>query len=341
MSVSWLHPLLFGASFLLTHLVLYVALHQQWLDVPNARSSHVIPTPKGGGLGFAAVFTLALFHAWGQGMLDDREALALALCLPAALLGLLDDLFNLNISTRITAQGLLALAVLACLAGLPPLSMGDGSVLSVWIWLPAALALVWLINLYNFMDGIDGLAALEALFVCLAGAFFAYRAEDAGFGFLLLALAAAIAGFLPLNLPRARIFMGDAGSTWLGLVLGTLGLISAQRGVMHVWAWAILLGVFVSDASLTLLRRFICGEVWYHAHRSHAYQQAARVLGSHGKVDLFISLVNFVWLFPLAWISLVFPRWALLFTLIAYIPLILLGFFFRAGIETKGEEEER
>src|SRR5690606_28005281 len=155
-----------------------------------------------------------------------------------------------------------------------------------------------------------------ALFVCLAAAFFAARAGRHGDLFLLLALAASLAGFLPFNLPRASIFMGDAGSTWLGLVLGTFGLLTMAHDYMHLWSWSILLGVFITASTLTLTRRALRGDVWYHAHRSHAYQHASRRYG-HGRVDFFIIVVNFVWLFPLAWISLTYPDFAIVLTISA------------------------
>ena len=324
--------LLMLASFLLSHLVRVLALRRRWLDHPNERSSHHSPTPKSGGLGFALAYSgaLLLFHA--EGLLAPGELAALLLALPAALLGLLDDVFNLNIGTRIAGQALLALGVVACLGGLPPLPLpGLDLELGAAGYLIGTLGLVWLVNLYNFMDGIDGLAALEACFVGLAAAFLCWRQGQPDTALLALALAAATAGFLPLNLPPARLFMGDAGSTWLGLILGTLGLLTAARGAMHLWSWAILLGVFVVDTAMTLARRYHRGEIWYYAHRSHAYQHAALQHGSHGRVDLYISLVNFFWLFPLAWISLANVEWAMLIALLAYIPLVFLGNFYNAG----------
>src|SRR5690606_14775386 len=126
---------------------------------------------------------------------------------------------------RITAHVGLALGTLVLLGGVPGSALPGLWPLPSWLLgLLAVLSLVWLVNLYNFMDGIDGLAVLEGLFAALAAAIFAARAGHAGDLFLHLALAAALAGFLPFNLPRARIFMGDTGSTWLGLTLGALAL---------------------------------------------------------------------------------------------------------------------
>ena len=325
--------LLLVASLLLTTLCIILARRRHWLDLPNSRSSHAVPTPKSGGVGFVLVFTAATCYAYARGYLSGTELFALLAVFPVALLGLLDDFHNLPIAVRIPTQMLCALLILWLLGGLPALPLFGVNLDFAWAgYLIGVMGLVWLINLYNFMDGIDGLAGLEACFACLAVAFFAWRQGQPEHVFLLLALVSTLLGFLILNLPRASIFMGDAGSNYLGLMLGTLGLITVASGLMNIWSWAILLGVFIVDSTLTLLTRYQRGERWFHAHRDHAYQHAAEASGSHGKVDLGLMLLNLLWLFPLSWVTLTYPDYGLLSTIIAYIPLIVLGKFYKAGV---------
>jgi Fuc2NAc and GlcNAc transferase len=197
--------------------------------------------------------------------------------------------------------------------------------------------LVWLLNLYNFMDGIDGLASIEAITVCLGGALlYLLESETIGQWVSPALLAVTVAGFLVWNFPPARIFMGDAGSGFLGIVLGLFSVQAAWIAPQFFWSWLILLGVFIVDSTWTLFRRFLRGEKIYEAHRSHAYQYASRYYGSHKRVSLVIGLINLCWLTPLAlWVGRSGLN-ALLGLVLAYLPLMLLAMHFRAG---SGEQE--
>jgi Fuc2NAc and GlcNAc transferase len=198
----------------------------------------------------------------------------------------------------------------------------------------AALYLVWLLNLYNFMDGIDGLAGIEALIVGAGGTAVYWLAglPTTGDGGLPVLLAAATLGFLVWNLPPARIFMGDAGSGFLGLMLGTLSLQAAVTRPVLLWCWLVLLGVFIVDATVTLIRRLLRGERVHEAHRSHAYQHASRELGGHRPVTLAVAAINVFWLLPWA-LAIASGRIEGVVGLgVAYIPLLVLAFRFRAGI---------
>ena len=164
----------------------------------------------------------------------------------------------------------------------------------------AALLIVWLLNLYNFMDGIDGIAGIEAVTVGAGCAVVAFVVGYPAGAIACLLLAAASAGFLAWNFPPARIFMGDAGSGFLGVVFGVLAVDASRQTPELLWSWLILLGAFIVDATVTLLRRLIRGERVYEAHRSHAYQHAARAIGKHRPVTLAIGAINVLWLLPLA-----------------------------------------
>ena len=219
------------------------------------------------------------------------------------------------------------------IGGLAPVAFG-GVTIALGL-MGAALTLVylvWMLNLYNFMDGIDGLASAEAICVCLGSCLIYGLTGHIELMWVALILSAAVGGFLCWNFPPARIFMGDAGSGFLGLVLGVMSLASAWVSTALLWSWLILLGVFVVDATWTLIRRMFNGDKVYEAHRSHAYQYASRRYGSHKKVVLAVIFINVLWLFPVA-VAVgkgIIP--GVQGTIIAYLPLMFLALVFRAGV---------
>ena len=201
-----------------------------------------------------------------------------------------------------------------------------------WIGhLLAAVYLVWLLNLYNFMDGIDGIASVEAICVCLGSALLYWITGHELITLTPLLLSFAVAGFLYWNFPKARIFMGDAGSGFLGVTLGVLSLQAAWIEPQQLWSWLILLGVFITDATWTLLRRLLRGDKVYEAHRSHAYQFASRQFGKHQPVTLAVVAINICWLLPIALLTGNGTVDGLLGLLVAYLPLIALAVKFKAG----------
>jgi Fuc2NAc and GlcNAc transferase len=195
----------------------------------------------------------------------------------------------------------------------------------------AAFYLVWLLNLYNFMDGIDGIASVEAICVCLGAAIIYILTGHSDLLLLPLLLACAVAGFLFWNFPPAKIFMGDAGSGFLGIILGCLSLQGAWISSQFLWVWLILLGVFIVDATVTLIRRLIRGDKVYEAHRSHAYQFASRRVGKHLPVTSAVGVINLCWLLPVALCVVHFGLDGALGVIIAYAPLLALAFIFKAG----------
>lgn len=245
--------------------------------------------------------------------------------------GFLDDHFDVPARVRLLIQFAAAGWALWQLNGIGPLHLGW--IIWDWGWVGQAVALVglvWMINLYNFMDGIDGLAGVEA--VCASGLGGLLLARS-GLGEAALALEGASAGFLVWNWPPAKIFMGDVGSGFLGFVFGVLAIASAKERPWMAWPWLILLGVFIGDSMVTLLRRLFAGARIYEAHCSHAYQHAARRLGSHLKVTLAVGAINVAWLFPMAWGACVCPALGPLFGVVALAPLVYLAFRYDAGRE--------
>ena len=317
--------------YFLTRLVLTLTSRYSWLDdIPNERSSHTIPTPKGGGAAFVIGFLFFSSYCFATGLITSEIYLIIMLAMVLALLGFIDDVKQLGIRTRITVHALVALIALYVTSkGFSDPLLDSWPELKWLGYIIALLGFVWFINLFNFMDGIDGIAAVETIFVSVA-AFSLLSAESReGWEYLLPALAACLSGFFILNKPPALIFMGDIGSNFLGYILGTLALVSIQIGTLSVWTWCILLAVFIADSTVTLISRMIAGEIWYYAHRTHAYQLLADRVGSHAKVISGLSVVNLIWILPLAWLSLQYPDQSVPIVAVTYLPLVVLIIFVR------------
>lgn len=265
------------AGAVLTGLVRRYALARAVLDVPNERSLHTIPTPRGGGLAIAVTVSAVHAACLGAGWLPlaGGSAWGLAAALLAAL-GWMDDHRPLPARSRFLVQLGLGWAALAAM-GPGVAAPGAAAVLA------GGILLTWFVNLYNFMDGADGLAAAQGI---VAGATLGLCAAldgDAGTAVAALALAGASGGFLVWNRPPARIFLGDVGSYFLGGYLGLLGAATLARGGAP-WPWLIVLASFVTDATLTLCRRMLRGERWWTAHRTHAYQRLVTSGWSHARL---------------------------------------------------------
>ncbi|MEZ5628483.1 MAG: glycosyltransferase family 4 protein [Rhodocyclaceae bacterium] len=249
-----------------------------------------------------------------------------------ALIGFLDDHGHIAARWRLLAHFGAAVWALVWLQPLGVMPLGLSGSMSGVLMVMAALYLVWMLNLYNFMDGIDGIASVEAVCVCVGGALLYWLHGANADALVPLSLAGAVLGFLVWNFPPAKIFMGDAGSGFLGIVLGILSFQAAAVSPALFWSWAILLGVFIVDATYTLMRRLFRGERVYEAHRSHAYQHASQRAGRHLPVTLTVAALNLFWLLPLAvCVALdVLPGW--LGVLVAYLPLATLALRLRAGL---------
>ena len=279
-------------SWLLTGAMRRYALRSALLDLPNERSLHRTPTPRGGGVAVALV-TLAGLAA---GALLSKIPLDVAWALGGggalvATVGWLDDLRGVSPRVRAAVH-----AAAACWA-------------AYWIWgelTPAAVAgvvcIMWAINLYNFMDGIDGLAGAEAGSIGLiAGALFLMAGRD-DLAVVAFLVAASATGFLGWNWPPARIFMGDVGSGFLGFMFGALSLMAGRSGALPLALCLLLAGIFAFDATITLLRRAARREPWHQAHRSHAYQRLVQAGSTHAEVTGGVLLVN-LGLGVLAWLA--------------------------------------
>ncbi|MEM1230259.1 MAG: glycosyl transferase [Pseudomonadota bacterium] len=275
----------FVGSGLVCFFALRIAETLQLATPPNERSSHTRATPNIGGLGI--VVPVLVYLGSVAPVFPSLWALFGALTL-LALVGLVDDLRDVGRRWRLLMQ---LLAASLCLLAFAPGLAG-------WLWPLLLLALLWHVNLYNFMDGIDGLAGAQALAYVLAALWIAPDMM-AWLGYLLCVLAGALIGFLVYNWPPARMFMGDSGSTVLGLLLAAVALLLAQTGHLALPASLILLSAFWVDATYTLLVRISTGQPFASPHRSHLYQRLTDRFG-HRAVTLMFCAYAFFWLFPLA-----------------------------------------
>ena len=324
----------FVVSFAIADLIRRYGAKFQLVQAPNHRSSHVKPTVSGGGLGIAVAGT-AFGLVLGQGA-PTAFHIAVAVSAIGAVIGFLDDRFDLSAALRIIAHfGLVGALVLSSGVVSTPGFVQIGSIMPMLALGVLLVVGVWWINLFNFMDGIDGIAATEAVFILgaastlLAGS--VLESGDWATAQAITAVIAACLGFLLLNWPPARIFMGDAGSNYLAFFVLAVALLTVASGTLSYAVWAILPATFVADATMTLLRRALSGERWLSAHRLHAYQKLSRRWNSHLWSTLLYGAINLVWLYPLAYWAHKQPSLEWLIVALAYIPVTLFCWVVGAG----------
>lgn len=266
------------ASFTLTYWIKNYALKKSLVATINERSSHTVPTPHGGGIAIAITWFAGLGYLYAINEIAPDFFYALMLGAVVSIVSFFDDLFELSPKLRLGVQSSVALGGLYALGGLASIDL-------FWMHIShpvltntfAFLMIVWFINLYNFLDGIDGYAGSEAIFLALAGWLLFGGAH---FG----VLAVSVGGFLVWNWHKAKIFMGDVGSTLLGYTVAVFTIYYANQESSHLWIWIGLFGLFWMDATVTLVRRKLNGEKLSQAHRKHAYQRLVQSGWAHHRV---------------------------------------------------------
>ncbi len=285
---------LFFLSFLLTYFIKNYAIKKSLVATVNERSSHTVPTPHGGGIAIAITWFIGLFYLYLENQIDSQLFGALMIGLLISLVSFLDDVYELSPKIRLIAQAIVAIGGLYFLGGFDSLNLFIFSIENQIITnIFAFFLIIWFINLYNFLDGINGYAGSEALFLALAGLVL-FGGEHFGI------LAVSVLGFLYWNWNRAKIFMGDVGSTLLGYNVAIFTLYYANQESQNIWIWIILFGVFWFDATITLIRRKLNGEKLSQAHKKHAYQRLTQAGWSHYKVTNHSIGVNLI-LFSIAY----------------------------------------
>ncbi len=308
-----------------------------WLDVidhPNHRSSHEHPTPRLGGIAIAVSATLTLL-GWGAfGLPGSRQLTSILFgCAILGGVGVCDDFRSIRAWIRLGAQGLIAGGFV--IFYLPVATT------PVWTISLGIVAAMWFVNLFNFMDGLDGFAASEAIFVLLAAGAAGAVARDPLVAGLAMIVAAAIAGFLSWNWSPARMFLGDGGSYWIGAFLVAVLAAATQRGVVSLPTALILPAPFVADATLCLCRRIVRRERVWVGHRMHAYQRAADRFGGAAPVVRWLMAINLVIVLPGALAAHLFPLGAWGAVAVVYAVCGALAIAWRSGAQrTVGDESD-
>jgi len=300
---------LFILSILLTLLVKHFTIRKSILDLPNERSSHSLPTPRGGGIAIAITWFLAITYLYIRKYIDSTPFFALLCGLPISVIGLVDDVITISPRVRFFVQVICATIAIFLLGGLNIINIGFQVISFPYLFsIVAVFGIVWFTNLFNFLDGIDGYISAEVIFI--------------GFAFFLLfgevppaLLAVVTAGFLVWNWQPAKIFMGDVGSTLLGFTMGVFAVYYQNEGVASILIWIMLTSLFWFDATLTLYRRWRNNEKLSQAHRKHAYQRIVQAGFSHQKTVLYGISINFLILL-LVLIAIKYPELTLVMLLV-------------------------
>lgn len=275
-------------SFFLTYFIKNYMIKKSFVASVNERSSHTIPTPHGGGIAIAITWFIGLFYLYFTAQIESNLFYALLFGLIISIVSFLDDIYELSPKTRFIAQAVVAIGGLYSLGGFETLTFGIFTIEnSILTNIFAFFMIIWFINLYNFLDGINGYAGSQAVFLSIAG-FILFG------GNCFLVLAVAVLGFLYWNWNKAKIFMGDVGSTLLGYNIAIFTIYYANQEPSNFWIWIILFGVYWFDATLTLIRRKLNKEKLSQAHKKHAYQRLTQSGWSHYKVTNWSIIINII-----------------------------------------------
>jgi UDP-N-acetylmuramyl pentapeptide phosphotransferase/UDP-N-acetylglucosamine-1-phosphate transferase len=275
-------------SFILTWLIKNYAVQKKLVAIPNERSLHDVPIPHGGGIAIISAWYIGLTILYFSGIIDKALFFALLCGILLAVVSLINDLIGLSPFFRLVIQFITSIAAFYFMGGLRPLVLpGISPNLFVLIYPLAIIGMVWFINLFNFMDGVDGFSSVEAIIICSVLFIFTWNVTT-------LLLISCVTGFLYWNWPKARIFMGDVGSTQLGFILVVVGIYFHDNLEFSILNWIMLTSPFWFDATLTLFRRWKNGEKLSEAHRKHVYQRIVQAGFSHEKVNLFLIIINLI-----------------------------------------------
>lgn len=330
----FLFSLTFVSAFF-TWVLIKVTKKKAMLDIPNDRSSHQVPTPRGGGAALILTFFIGLFAIYVKEVINDPMFLALILGGGfIAWIGWVDDKKGVDAKWRLLVQVIAAVFSLFLLKDVPELPFTkEFPLLEYLAYLVAAVTIVWSTNLFNFMDGINGLAGFETLTVSIGAAIILYLSGETLYSASLLLLSVCTLGFLVFNFPKAKIFMGDVGSSFLGFTMAIYAIGVSSEDVISPWSWVILYGYFVVDSTITLLTRMATKQPWLKAHNLHAYQKWSRKTGSHTTVTLGIVTLNIFWLFPFAWLATEYYDYSTIIAVIALLPIAIWTIHSKAGIK--------
>ena len=319
-----------------------------FIDTPSDRSIHKNPTPTAGGISillsyFLYIYMLLVFHEsfipWydGYSKYNENPFFILMFSLsPLIIVGLIDDFKGINVGIRILTQFFSATLIIYFFQ-INNNIFGFIEFLNqtTLITITASIILsIWLINLYNFMDGIDGYVTSECVFVSFSAAFLAYMNKpESLISLYILGLGMANIGFLIRNWSPAKIFMGDTGSISLGFILAFLIFFSASESVLSIYTWLILLSVFIADASYTIIVRIVTKKNIFQAHLRHAFHIVTKNNNSHTHTNKALIAINIIWVLPFAIMSNIYIEYNVILTIAVYIPFIFYLINIGAGLE--------
>ncbi|MCT7586724.1 MraY family glycosyltransferase [Aliarcobacter butzleri] len=297
-------------SFFLTYFIKNYMIKKSFVASVNERSSHTVPTPHGGGIAIAITWFIGLFYLYFIGQIENNLFYALLFGAVISIVSFFDDIYELSPKSRLIIQAIVAIGGLYFLGGFETLTFGIFDIQnSIFTNIFAFFMIIWFINLYNFLDGINGYAGSEALFLAVAG-FILFGGNH------FLVLAVAVLGFLYWNWNKAKIFMGDVGSTLLGYNIAIFTIYYANQEPTNFWIWIILFGVYWFDATLTLIRRKLNKERLSQAHKKHAYQRLTQAGWSHYKVTNYSLGLNILLFAIVYFISNIFVAFLLAFVVL-------------------------
>ncbi len=326
MEIAFFLPIIFILNIIGSLGYKKIAIGNQVLATPNLRTLHKNPVPKGGGIVFSILSVCSFLLIWWQYQLPDELLWVLvAGGLGASIFGIFDDIKNIRASIKLVIQILLSVWTVFWL---------DGHELLLTDWIPSffsfplvSFLLVWMMNGYNFIDGIDGMAASGAVFISSTLALVLFlTVKQIEIIYIFIFIASTVSGFLIFNWPKATIFMGDSGSVFLGYTFGALLLFTVIKDIISFWTWLVVFGYFFADTTVTQIARIILVKKWWHAHRSHAYQNLARITGSHLKVMGSVTIYHLFWILPLTLWSALVPEFAFLAVFFAVVPAMVIAY---------------
>jgi Fuc2NAc and GlcNAc transferase len=298
--------IVFILSLSLTLLIRKVAIKKAIMDIPNQRSMHTMPTPRGGGFAVVISWYVGIIYLYSTGEIDAKLFYAFLSGVFLVVIGFWDDIKSLSPKFKIVFQIISTGSALYFLGGMKRIDLGFLVLNNIYILTFFAFGgMLWCINIFNFLDGIDGYVGTEVVFICFS-LFVLFLDEVA------LVLLVATLGFLILNWPKAKIFMGDVGSTLMGFNIAVLAIYYQNTEVTSIFNILILSAVFWADATITLIRRWRNKENLMQAHKKHAYQRIVQYGFSHQKTVLYLLLFNSFGL-GLVLLSSIFPELVILF----------------------------
>ena len=318
--------------------VLRVPLSRHALDTPKKRSVHKEAIPRGGGCAIWIAYSIGLICLMKLGHIEISMFIGFFGAGSIAMLsGFFDDIAQEGISaeTRLILHAVAVVWAIFWLGGIEEIDIAG----FIWKWgyteqILLGIAMIWVINNTNFMDGLNGLATSETIFVAGMAGLFAWVSGDSVSFLLCAMLAVTAAGFLPWNIRNAKIFLGDSGSYFLGMMIALLALTSAQTGSIPPWCWMILFAVFLADGAVTLVRRMIKNpSAWKIAHQSHACQHLYNRWNSHGKVTIAVSVMNVIVLAPVAIVAWMYPQWSAVIAFATFVAMVALAVRLGSGTE--------